>query len=505
MRVMPDRPDEPGEWSPPRPIPETYWLVPGRLLVGEYPGSSSRAEAMERLRRFLLAGVTCFVDLTEPRELPSYEALLPFSNPDGRRVEYLREPIPDHGIPQSPEVMQRVLATIDDALAAGHVVYLHCRAGIGRSATVAGCWLASRPARAADALDELQRQWQHCAKAAVWAAVPETDAQVEYIRRWAPLRPGRSALRVPAGRLELHERARGALLGLAAADAAGSAADTGGSIAGHWTQHTALALCLAESLLERGRFDARDQIERYLHCQRDGHLTATGRPSDVTPDVAKALATYQWRGLPTAGSHDPHDRSTASLPRVVAAVLYSLADPAAAVHLAGECARTTHQSPFVIDACRYYGAMLVGAFRGAAPSTVLGAMFEPVPGLWAARPLKPAVTAMAREVDLAAPGPNSRKPHGADVLDAVARARAAAGAATDFDDAVHRARAAAVEPGLETALAGTLMGALYGVESIPPARREGLARVDLLESFASRLCEGRAGASTTTASGAREP
>ncbi|NJD32972.1 MAG: hypothetical protein FIB04_13930 [Gammaproteobacteria bacterium] len=505
MHSMPDRPDEPSDRSPPRPIPETYWLVPGRLLVGEYPGSSSRAEAMERLRRFLQAGVTCFVDLTEPRELPSYEALLPFATPDGRRVEYLREPIPDHGIPQSPEVMLRVLATIDDALSAGHVVYLHCRAGIGRSATVAGCWLASRPVRAGDALDELQRQWQQCAKAAVWAAVPETDEQVEYVRRWAPSRPGRPTLRIPAGRPDLGGRARGALLGLAAADAAGSATEEGGSTAGQWTQHTALALCLAESLLERGRFDARDQIGRYLRWQRDGHLTATGRPSEVTPDVARALATYQWRGLPTAGSHDPHDRSTASLPRVVAAVLYSLADPAAAVQLAGECARTTHQSPFAIDACRYYGAMLVGALRGAEPAPVLGAMFEPVPGLWAARPLKPAVAAMARGVDLTVPGPNYRKPHKADVLDAVARARAAVARAADFDDAVRRARAAAVEPGLEAALAGTLMGALYGVESIPPARRENLARVDLLESFASRLCERRAEDSTTTASGAREP
>ena len=66
-------------------MPATYWLVPGRLLVGEHPGSQSRAEAMDRLRRFLQAGVTCFVDLTEPRELPSYEALLPFETPDGRQ------------------------------------------------------------------------------------------------------------------------------------------------------------------------------------------------------------------------------------------------------------------------------------------------------------------------------------------------------------------------------------------------------------------------------------
>ena len=117
-----------------RPLPESYWVEPGRVLVGEYPGSPSRAAAMDRLRRFIQAGISCFVDLTVPGELPPYEPLLPLSTPDGRTVAYRREPIPDHGIPASREAMRQIVATIDEALAEGHVVYLHCRAGIGRSA-----------------------------------------------------------------------------------------------------------------------------------------------------------------------------------------------------------------------------------------------------------------------------------------------------------------------------------------------------------------------------------
>ena len=152
---MAEFPGDPDASFPPRPLPATYWVVPGRFLVGEHPGSQSRADAMERLRRFLVAGVTYFVDLTEPHELPSYEALLPFATPDGRRVEYLREPIRDHGVPSGAETVARVIAMIDDALEAGHVVYLHCRAGIGRSATVAACWLANRR-DAADPLEPLQ-------------------------------------------------------------------------------------------------------------------------------------------------------------------------------------------------------------------------------------------------------------------------------------------------------------------------------------------------------------
>jgi hypothetical protein len=46
------------------PIPNSYWVQPGRLLAGEYPGSMSRADAMERVQRLLAAGITSFVDLT---------------------------------------------------------------------------------------------------------------------------------------------------------------------------------------------------------------------------------------------------------------------------------------------------------------------------------------------------------------------------------------------------------------------------------------------------------
>ena len=491
---MPERFDPPAEPAVPRPIPASYWLVPGRLLVGEYPGSQSRAEAMERLRQFLQAGVTCFVDLTEPRELPSYESLLPFSTPDGRRVEYLREPIPDHGIPAAREVMERAIGLIDDALAAGHVVYLHCRAGVGRSATVAGCWLASRPGRALGAYDELQRCWQQSSKSLQWDQVPETSEQEDYVRGWAARPVVR--LQVPhSGRLDLEARARGALLGLAVGDAVGSMHDAAAASGGQWTQHTALTLCLAESLLDGGRFDARDQIERYVRWQREGHLTATGRPATVTADVARALANYQWRGQPMAGSHDPRDRTTAALPRTIAAVIFSVADPEAAVHLAGECARTTHQSPLVLDCCRYYGAMLAGALRGEDPHRLLEGLYEPVQGLWDRRPLKTAVAAMARSGEPPATEVHAKRAPAPDSVAALARVRAAVAGARDFEDALRRACESAVEPGLEAALAGTLMASIAGPDAIPRERIAGIARVELIESTAARLSRAAAGAS----------
>jgi ADP-ribosylglycohydrolase len=484
MSAMTVRPDPASEPPPPRPIPETYWVVPGRLLVGEYPGSQSRAKTLDRLRRFLDAGVSCFVDLTEPWELRAYAEMLPASTRDGRPVGYARIPIPDHGIPTSRDDMQRVLTVVDDALENGHVVYVHCRAGIGRSATVAGCWLASRANQPVDALDELQRLWQQSAKSGNWPMVPETDEQTEFVLNWQPAAAAGPGPASRPGPTDLHDRIRGALLGLAAGDSAGAVAADAQHAPGQWTQHAALALCVAESLLERGRFDPRDQIERFLRWQRDGHLAACGIPDAVTADVAKALAVYGWRGQPMAGSHDPRDRSTAALPRVVAAAIYSVEDPSAAVHLAGECARTTHQSPVVIDACRYLGALLVGALRGDALQTVLVGQYEPVAGLWTARPLKPALRSMAR----AATVPATRRAASPDVVRAVAAARVAVAGGANFDDCLQHACGHATEPALEAALAGALWGAFHGARAIPRQRLATLARAALLESFAERLC-----------------
>ena len=185
---------------------------------------------------------------------------------------------------------------------------------------------------------------------------------------------------------------RGGWFGFALGDALGAtrAAVAAKSTPLNWTQPTALALCLAESLHAVGRCDARDQIERYWRWFKDGHLSATGEPGEVhaSPDVAKALATFRWRGLPTAGSHDPKDAAATSLPRVIAAALFAGNDPAAAIALAAECSRTTHQSPLILDACRVYAAMLVCALRGQPAREWLQALPEPVPLLWVARPLR---------------------------------------------------------------------------------------------------------------------
>src|SRR5215475_3236947 len=162
----------------PLPLANCYWVVPGRLLAGEYPAGEGVAVTRNRLRRLFEAGINCFVDLTEAGEIAPYEAELP-SN-----VDYFHKPLPDHGVPRESAQMGEVLDCLRDALRAARCVYLHCRAGIGRTGTVVGCYLVERGLPGDEALTELNRLWQASGKAALWPQVPETPEQMAYVRGW---------------------------------------------------------------------------------------------------------------------------------------------------------------------------------------------------------------------------------------------------------------------------------------------------------------------------------
>src|SRR3984957_19464087 len=163
---------------PPLPLRHCYWVVPGLLLAGEHPNGPTRDKTKDRLKKLLAAGIECFVDLTKPTELLRYDTYLPFY------VEYARKSIKDHGLPGSRAQMTEILDYIANSVRAGRPVYVHCRAGIGRTGTVVGCLLVERGLTGDGALDELNRLWQQCKRSKSWAFVPETDQQTSYVREW---------------------------------------------------------------------------------------------------------------------------------------------------------------------------------------------------------------------------------------------------------------------------------------------------------------------------------
>jgi ADP-ribosylglycohydrolase/protein-tyrosine phosphatase len=441
------------------PIPNSYWVQPGRLLAGEYPGSTSRADAMERVQRLVRAGVSSFIDLTEQDELPEYESLL--AELPGPRARYRRLPQHDHSIPDSPAHMAQVLDLIDSELAAGLCVYLHCRAGIGRTGTAVGCHLIRRGLSNEQAYDRLQLLWKKCARSRRWPTVPETTEQIDYLLRWSEPPAGAAA------QLDLAPRYEGALVGLAVGDAL-SVREQGALRAG---AHTAMTRAVAESLLASDAHNPEDQMQRYLQWARAAEAS-------VPAELKRALGAWQWSRKPNAGTHDPKNLDPHSLPRTLAVALYLRTDPSRAIDVAADVSRTTQQSPVVLDLCRLWSALFTDALSGV-DKTTLAACKGPAAAVLRHRPLKAPVKALIegkprRDAD--------------DSVDALSATRTALAAFASTANASEALLLAAATPGSSAtaALCGALAGAHYGIESIQYDWRRQLVEGEL-RSLARQL------------------
>lgn len=171
-----------------RPIPRSYWVERGRVLAGEYPGSANDDEARRKIAQLLRAGVTWFLDLTEEHdtiELKPYAKFLPTeTSASGHRVEHQRMHIRD-GYAPSIKKMKAILDAIDAATSDGHVVYFHCWGGVGRTGTVAGCYMVRHGRTPWEALDAIKRLREGSVTA--HRASPERGAQTEIVLNWPEL------------------------------------------------------------------------------------------------------------------------------------------------------------------------------------------------------------------------------------------------------------------------------------------------------------------------------
>jgi ADP-ribosyl-[dinitrogen reductase] hydrolase len=298
-------------------------------------------------------------------------------------------------------------------------------------------------------------------------------------------------------------RFRGALVGLACGDAVGTTVEfrargtfdpvedmvgggTFGLRPGEWTDDTSMALCLARSLVETGRFDPRDQADRYVRWWREGYLSSNGRCFDIGTATRAALGRYRETGEPFSGSTDPTTSGNGSLMRLAPVPMFFAPDASRAIHFSAESSRTTHGSVESVDACRLFGAMLARALAGADRDAILDAG-DDLAG--AERPLAPAIAAIARGAYRAK---REHEIRGSGyVVASLEAALWSFATTTSFRAAVLRATNLGEDADTTAAICGQLAGAFYGEAEIPAQWRAKLALRDLIEETADALCDAR--------------
>ncbi len=307
--------------------------------------------------------------------------------------------------------------------------------------------------------------------------------------------------------MEPIERYRGSLLGLAVGDALGTTLEFrrpgtfspigdivgGGPFGlrpGEWTDDTSMALCLAESLIERGGFDPVDQLTRYVRWYREGHLSSTGDCFDIGGTVAAALRRFEQTGEPYCGSTDPDSAGNGSIMRLAPVPLYFAREPRDAIARAADSSRTTHGAAEAVDACRYLAVLIFGALQGTSKEELLSDHDNPIAGLWDAEPLASRIAAIA------AGSFRHREPPAIRGGGYVVHSLEAALWAFDRSSSFREGALLAVNLGDDAdttgAVFGQLAGAFYGERGIPAEWRKRLALAELIGKMAERLYGPRA-------------
>lgn len=295
--------------------------------------------------------------------------------------------------------------------------------------------------------------------------------------------------------MEIIERFRGALLGLACGDAVGTTVEfkPRGSFApvsdmvgggpfrlkqGEWTDDTSMALCLAESLVECNGFDATDQMCRYVKWLDGGYWSSNGHCFDIGGTTLDALTNFKRTGNPFSGSTHAQSAGNGCIMRLAPVPMFFYPNRDAVIEMSGKSSLTTHGAAECFEASRLFGAMLFRAFEGASKEEIMVGH-----GLNCFTSKGVLAIAEARYRD--------KKEAGIFGVGYVVSSLEAAlwcfFQTDNFKDAILGATNFGNDSDTTAAICGQIAGAFYGVSDIPKAWREKIALHDEICALADSL------------------
>jgi len=326
------------------------------------------------------------VTLVEDHELASLRVTEIGAKTRSRHMDWFHLPITDVSVP-SPKFERdwhHVGESLRARLRAGFDILLHCKGGLGRAGMVAARLMVELGVAPERAVSEV--------RLARPGAI-ETEAQERHVLSQIPIPepvPETSAAAI-------RDRAIGALLGLAVGDAVGttlefSQRDAGPMLSdmvgggpfglrpGEWTDDTAMALALADSLAAHPMLDEADLMHRFLGWWEKGTYSCTGRCFDIGATTSQALSRWKASGNPMAGSTEPRSAGNGSLMRLAPVAIRHHGNRAMLRDVAARQSRTTHAAPEAVDACIGFAETLADAIEGRPRSEVLRIRAEPLAG-----------------------------------------------------------------------------------------------------------------------------
>lgn len=307
-------------------------------------------------------------------------------------------------------------------------------------------------------------------------------------------RPPQQPLPTVSPNIDELYRYLGALSGLAAGDALGTTLEfcirdqhphhtemRGGGVfnvaPGEWTDDTAMALCLAESLLNRQSFDPHDQLSRYVRWWREGYMACQGRCIDIGGTTLDALQRFERTQDANAGGTQAYQSGNGGIMRLAPAVMVANSKQEA-VSLAVRSSLTTHASPDCLDAAALMGAVLWRLLQG-----------EPLRKVLAQMPTTPAQgdRILALQSGLFCELSREEVSSSGYVIDTLEAALWCCWQARSLEEALVLAANLGDDADTVAAVTGQLAGAAWGVKALPERWLTTLAWRDKIDQLARAL------------------
>jgi len=415
-------------------------------------------------------GAAAVLTLIGQKELHSLQITAMGEKVADRHMIWRHLPITDVSTPDAgfEQAWRHIGEELRHLLRGGANVLVHCRGGLGRAGLVAARLLVELGWTPDTAIQAVRR---------VRKGAIETRAQEQHVLATKSIAEAQPDMSAKAAR----DRAIGAFLGLAVGDAVGTTLEFaprdsrprltdmvgGGPFrlrAGEWTDDTAMALALSDSLATTHMLDERDLMQRFVSWHENGEYSATGACFDIGITTRNALARWKQAGDPIAGSTHPDTAGNGSLMRLAPVAVLHWRHRDRLRDAAARQSRTTHAAPEAVDACVAYADVLADAIAGQPRSMVLrprddgyaGAIAGIMMGSWRGKN-RAAIRASGY------------------VAHALEAALWCVSRTTNFEDAVLLAANLGEDADTTAAIAGQLAGALYGASGIPDRWRERLA------------------------------
>lgn len=448
-------------------------FAPGKQQADALTGRHDRALAAD-LDAVAAWGAAAVVTLMEADELDRYCIAEIGAEIRARFMEWHHLPVRDVDVPDAAfeTSWPHHSARLRSLVTAGNRILIHCRGGLGRSGMVAARLLVEMGTAPAEAIAAVHRARDPRAI--------ETRAQVDWVRK------GRSQPVVRPEAAGARDRAVGAMLGLAVGDAVGTTIEFsakpwravlsdmvgGGPFRlkpGQWTDDTAMAVALADSLLAHPDLNFDDLAHRFVSWYREGIYSCTGACFDIGTTTAVALRRYERTGDPVAGSTDPSTAGNGSIMRLAPVAVRHWRDRTMMRRVARDQSRVTHAAPEAVEGCELLADLLAAAIGGVT-----------LPDL--------VVSDAARRIRGFRPSQSRGEVRGSGyVVASLHAALWAVSRTSTFRDAVLLAANLGEDADTTAAVAGQIAGALYGAAGIPAEWLDRLAWRGRIERLGGNL------------------